>query len=228
VTSHVIRLRAGWGSVIILTAAVMAVSAAAYILTRSPAADAAGMPTPASHDKNWRTGHAAFARADARSCATCHDQSYCTACHNSDNPKEGYHKQNYAYTHYLDKFQDERECASCHDNQTFCVACHETAKGNATGGRPADHLAADWVSPAHADAARNELDACAACHDTDDAVCLQCHRSVNPHGNALAAIRNMGRGPWHDDDSYVCYKCHTRGDEFCSLCHEDGGEGPDR
>jgi hypothetical protein len=39
-------------------------------------------PVPRSHrDESWASGHAAAARGDVASCANCHAQSSCTACH---------------------------------------------------------------------------------------------------------------------------------------------------
>jgi hypothetical protein len=183
-------------------------------------AAAAGKPKPATHDHAWATEHATFAKGNVQGCYMCHEQSYCDACHASDNPKEAYHKTNYVYTHYLDKFIDDRECASCHDNQGFCVACHEDSKAE-SGGRPASHAQSGWTTAGHAEVVAYELDACAACHDPIGAepVCMRCHRSgISPHGENT--VTRMGKGPWHDDRGYVCSRCHDRGRDFCSKCHE--------
>ncbi len=209
----------------------LAVAGAAVVLiafiSLIPAKDAAaaGKPKPASHDAAWRTEHATFAESDVQSCYLCHEQSYCDACHASDNPKEAYHKTNYVYTHYLDKFIDDRECASCHDNQDFCVACHEARKA-AAGGRPASHAQPGWSTTGHAEVVAYELDACAACHDPVGAepVCMRCHRTgISPHGENT--VTRMGKGPWHEDKGYVCFRCHYRGGDFCAKCHEFEEEG---
>jgi len=215
-----------------LLACALALAVTFAFIAFRPHADeaaAAGMPKPATHDQNWRTGHAAFGKTEARDCAGCHDQSYCTACHNSDNPKEGFHKANYVYTHYLDKFLDERECASCHDNQTFCVACHWQFQNKSGALKPLYHNDPGWAASRHAAVARDDLDACASCHDSlnPEPVCLRCHRTVSPHAD-MSLINAMGKGPWHDNADYVCFKCHDRGDDFCGRCHDDdGGEGPE-
>ncbi|NIT36016.1 MAG: hypothetical protein GTN49_05865 [candidate division Zixibacteria bacterium] len=183
-------------------------------------AAAARRAKPATHDAAWAAEHATFAKSDVRSCYVCHEQSYCDACHASDDPKEAYHKTNYVYTHYLDKFIDDRECASCHDNQDFCVACHEASRA-AAGGRPASHGQPGWTTVGHADVVAYELDACAACHDPVGAepVCMRCHRSgISPHGEDT--VTRMGKGPWHEDRGYVCFRCHNRTD-FCTKCHPE-------
>jgi hypothetical protein len=189
-------------------------------------ASAAGMPKPATHDAAWASEHGTFARGDAASCYRCHEQSYCDACHASDNPLEAYHKTNYVYTHYLDKFIDERECSSCHDYQDFCVTCHEASRTASGGGRPASHAQPGWTTSGHAAVVAYELDACASCHDPVGAepVCMRCHRTgISPHGEDT--VTRMGKGPWHEDRGYVCFRCHNHGEDFCSKCHEYEGEG---
>ena len=213
---------------LVLAVAVVGISSA--LAARD--ADAAGIPKPANHDAAWRQGHSTAAKADARGCYSCHDQSYCTGCHNSDNPKEGFHKTNYVYTHYLDKYLDEKDCSACHDRQDFCNACHETTRATPGGGRPPNHHDPGWSAQGHAAVAPYEIDSCAACHDPAgaDPVCMQCHRTgVSPHGSDT--VTRMGKGPWHEDKGYVCYRCHGESEDFCGKCHEDeGGDGggPDR
>ncbi len=185
----------------------------------TPDAAAGGMPKPPTHDGAWRTGHATFAKGDVKSCYACHDQSYCTSCHNSDNPKEAYHKTNYRYTHYLDKFMDEKECATCHDRQEFCVSCHEDTAYENNAGRPPSHIDPGWTTSGHAEVAPAEIDTCASCHDVagTDPVCISCHRGINPHGNN--PITEADKGPWDKDTSYVCYKCHDQ-----SFFNENGNQ----
>ncbi len=175
-------------------------------------AAAAGKPKPATHDQAWANEHATFAKGDVQSCYLCHEQSYCDACHASDDPLEAYHKTNYVYTHYLDKFIEDTECASCHDNQEFCVTCHEDSEAEA-GGRPASHSQPGWSTVGHADVVAYELDACAACHDPIGAepVCMRCHRSgISPHGNN--PVIDVESGPWQTDKGYVCFQCHSTAD----------------
>ncbi len=175
-------------------------------------AAAAGKPKPATHDHAWADEHATFAKGNVQSCYLCHEQSYCDACHASDDPTEAYHKTNYVYTHYLDKFIEDSECASCHDNQEFCVTCHEDSKAEA-GGRPASHAQPGWSTAGHAEVVAYELDACAACHDPIGAepVCMRCHRSgISPHGDN--PVIGVERGPWQTDKGYVCFQCHSTAD----------------
>lgn len=220
------KIRLTPGAAVAVGGVVLAL-AAGWALWPVDDASAAGMPKPATHDDAWASEHGTFARGDAGSCYLCHEQSYCDACHASDNPKEAYHKTNYVYTHYLDKFIDDRECSSCHDNQDFCVACHEASRAT-SGGRPASHAQPGWTTSGHAAVVAYELDACASCHDPVGAepVCMRCHRSgISPHGEDT--VTRMGRGPWHDDKGYVCFRCHRSGGDFCSKCHEYEEEGPE-
>jgi len=195
-----------------------------FLAAPAEEAAAAGKPKPATHDAAWANEHGTFAKSNAASCYTCHEQHYCDACHASDDPTEAYHKTNYVYTHYLDKFIDDRECAACHDNQEFCVTCHETSAA-AGGGRPASHSQPGWTTAGHSAVVAYELDACAACHDPvgADPTCMRCHRTgISPHGDDT--VTRMGKGPWHDDKGYVCFQCHRTSGDFCGKCHEEPEE----
>jgi hypothetical protein len=202
------------GAAVLLIVAVVAFSSLSAVTCPALAGDEVVYKT---HDRGWIDDHSMDAKLDSKSCEMCHEREFCNACHFSDNPLKYFHNQNFVYTHTLDRYIDETECTSCHDYGSFCNACHTAAAG-----RPADHLSAGWTTTGHPEAARDDIENCAACHGdlAGERVCLNCHRIVNPHGDDF--LSGVSRGPWHDDPGYVCYECHSRtpGSGFCIACHE--------
>lgn len=187
------------------------------------------------HPPDWKHSHKFEANADGKSCAPCHqNETFCSDCHAGDNLTGFVHDLNYRYNHGLDAKAKEFECQSCHDFQTFCSECHD--RENAI---PLNHLNRNW-SPRnnpiyHAIAARQDIEACASCHDENRSTCAQpgCHndsdgiRGTNPSIHP-SNIDELGKGPWHDDRSFQCYQCHAytgvAGVGFCGYCHGDNGD----
>ena len=153
----------------------------------------------------------------------------CSDCHADDNLTGFTHDLNYRFNHALDAKGKEFQCQSCHDNESFCVPCHTQEDIF-----PTDHSSRQWSPRAnpstHADAARRDIERCAACHDEPQAVCGQpgCHRDgdgipgTDPTIHA-SSITDLGHGPWHDDPGYQCFQCHIStnqaGRGFCGYCH---------
>lgn len=186
----------------------------------------------ASHPEGWRHAHKYTATQDDPRCRTCHPSTdYCLDCHEGDNLQQTSHPLNYAFTHTLDARGKEKDCMVCHTNQDFCNDCHAREEV-----MPLNHSNASWPGRDHGVEAARDLESCAGCHDVADPTCLRCHRDLDnvlgtdpsPHGPGFESAR--GKGPWHDDLTYLCFRCHrplasNREAGFCNYCHEIGAGG---
>ena len=182
--------------------------------------------TSLMHDPGWKHDHKFSTDLGGETCVPCHQaESFCGSCHAGDNLVETVHELNYRASHGLDAKSDEFLCQTCHEPQTFCSSCHAGA-----GHIPLDHMASDWARPpyAHAEAAMQDVETCAACHSTDSPVCANCHFDTDGILGTNAPIHPasmevMGEGPWHDDPGFQCFTCNvynrTAGTGFCGYCH---------
>ncbi len=80
---------------------------------------------PESHTARWKDDlHGKYAALDRTTCAVCHQQDYCSRCHNelprSHVPlplfKNG--------AHAVPAMLDQRACMTCHTFQNTCASCH--------------------------------------------------------------------------------------------------------
>lgn len=178
------------------------------------------------HEPNWKHEHKFATDLGGQNCVPCHEpQAFCAGCHAGDNLVETVHELNYLDSHGIDARGDEIQCQTCHDRETFCASCHA---GN--GHEPLDHMSFGWAHPPydHAQAAQQDVEACAACHSTESPICANCHFDTdgiigtNPPIHP-ASMDYLGEGPWHDDSGFQCFTCHvdTRqaGTGFCGYCH---------
>lgn len=195
---------------------------------------------PADHIADWVLDHPEVARRDARTCETCHRQTYCQECHDgaalglaikgkTDAPidrvgplataQEGenvlilqrVHELNYRYTHPIDVESKKSDCSVCHETSTFCVACHKP-ENDLERYRPVWHEVAGFASEfGHAELARNDIEVCARCHD-ESAAEPTCLRchKTITSPHPDGFMRDV-HGPWHDDDNAVCFVCHDPG-----------------
>ncbi|HUU45829.1 MAG TPA: cytochrome c3 family protein [Acidobacteriota bacterium] len=206
---------------------------------------------PGNHVADWILDHVEYARSDAPSCAICHTRTYCQECHDgaalglairgeagapadrigpTAAAHEGSdllilqrtHNLNYIFTHGTEVRSKTSDCATCHEMPSFCNACHNP-EDDARRFRPVWHGAPGAFDFAHAEMARNDIEACAACHDVSatEPECLRCHQStVSPHSDGFMEDIH---GDWHDNDDAVCFVCHDNsrhaGQGFCGRCH---------
>ncbi len=141
------------------------------------------------------TGRHTVNRGNIRTCANCHDRTFCTDCHAKSTKlkpdikfpqKVGLHlvhRGDYIATHRFDVARLGYTCNRCH-GRSFCVDCHQ-ARGVRYAGSssPASPHPPGWVTN-HGMAARANIISCASCHDKGaKSNCVKCHgpAGINPH-----------------------------------------------
>ncbi|MGD8873315.1 MAG: cytochrome c3 family protein [Gemmatimonadota bacterium] len=162
---------------------------------------------PDSHESVFfLDAHSGLAAANESNCSTCHEEQFCVSCH--DGPVGGgYHESNFVARHQAEAFGRDTECANCHNTAVFCRECHVQV-GLASSGRLGSGYHNDgpvWLIR-HGQAARQNLESCASCHQQID--CTQCHGvlgafKVSPHGVSFDAERAWARSP------RTCLACHV-------------------
>ncbi|MHB1862003.1 MAG: cytochrome c3 family protein [Gemmatimonadaceae bacterium] len=181
----------------------------------TPAIDALPAPGPDSvfgvrirpqpvHAPGVLKNHPAQAAAGG-ACAACHARAFCVDCHQGQ--KAQYHAPNFVSQHGSHAYQNDTQCTACHSTEVFCRSCHlQTGRGARTRTNAPFHSSQPLWLLNHGQAARQGLDACAACHT--QASCAQCHSAtggwgVNPHPSDFDARRAQRRNP------QSCLLCHA-------------------
>jgi hypothetical protein len=161
---------------------------------------------PESHASAFfQEAHGTLASADGSSCATCHQESFCVACH--EGPSDGgYHPANFVARHSAVAYGRDAECATCHNTTVFCRTCH-VENGMGSQGRlgPGYHDAEPVWLLRHGQAARQNLESCTSCHKQRE--CMQCHSTlgsfqISPHPADFDAEAAWARNP------RTCLACH--------------------
>ncbi len=176
---------------------------------------------PENHNEMWLHGHRSEARDNRDECSMCHAQASCQDCHQGYNIMVEIHEKDYLLQHALEARLKFSDCTTCHDSQEFCQSCHEDEGVS----QPLNHLTDfDWAESGHARPAIDNVEICAACHGGSASVCIDCHyegSGYNPHPADYGS--RLGKGPWHEDKTYMCYDCHFDQEEmqagFCGYCH---------
>lgn len=154
----------------------------------------------------FHESHATLAAADDGSCVTCHTESYCTDCHDAPSGAS-YHPPGFVSGHTAVAFGRADDCAACHETAAFCRACHIESGFGSVGRLAAGYHDAEpiWLLR-HGQAARQNLESCASCHEQRD--CVQCHGvlgafKVSPHQPGFDAERAWATSP------RTCLACHV-------------------
>jgi len=92
---------------------------------RSQCAACHAVMRPATHTARWKDDfHGKYAALDRTTCATCHQQDYCSRCHNelprSHVPLPLFKNGGHAVPAML----DQRACLTCHTFTNTCASCH--------------------------------------------------------------------------------------------------------
>jgi hypothetical protein len=158
------------------------------------------------HPPGFARAHGPTAASGQLNCAGCHQQRFCTSCHQGEGERR-YHEFNFVSRHASSAYARQTSCTSCHNTETFCRACHQQsgiAGTNTSRASGAAHGAQPLWLLQHGQAARQGLQSCAGCHQQTD--CLRCHSTVtqrvNPHGPDFDARRMSAR------NRIVCLYCH--------------------
>ena len=130
---------------------------------------AAGTPSePASHQTDWRTGHALDARFDAGECTMCHQavgaSLTCDQCH-SGAAFQSPHPSSFVHSRAKIRGGGLADCQTCHEPETFCAPCHQQQLI-----MPFNHNRPGWAMPRpstggiHVRKAEDDLESCVICH----------------------------------------------------------------
>jgi hypothetical protein len=199
----------------------------------------AELKPPANHkESRFLSQHGVKAKRDPASCATCHTQESCVACHRNrpaavlalhpagperaigariERKKPGYHTVDFADRHAPIASSSPGSCNACHA-RTECLECHRPNAGAAGVYHPAGFLSR------HPAAAFNRQTDCAGCHN-QAVFCVTCHKQ-----SGLVATGPLSQG-YHDANGAFalnhgvaarqniesCIACHAERD--CLTCH---------
>jgi len=148
------------------------------------------------HRSDFQVSHPIAARTNPQLCSSCHENNYCTDCHNAFAPGDlsiESHRRGWRNVPLVDHdlyVDDPYSCATCHPDSSVLPS--------STG----------WNN-AHAREARKNLATCQACHPNGD-ICLTCHSArnglmVNPHPKDWNDMSdNLDRA----SGGKTCRKCH--------------------
>ncbi|HTI64931.1 MAG TPA: hypothetical protein VL524_15505 [Gemmatimonadaceae bacterium] len=158
------------------------------------------------HPYDFVRAHGPSAATRRLDCAGCHEQRYCTNCHQGTGQRR-YHVYDYVYRHASEAYARETNCTSCHNTEVFCRSCHAQSVGIAANSQrrsgPAHSAQPLWLLQ-HGEAARQSMPSCVSCHQQTD--CIKCHSSfgsrINPHGPNFDAARMQKKNPT------LCTYCH--------------------
>jgi predicted CXXCH cytochrome family protein len=174
-----------------------------------------------SHQAGFDRNHRLQARAQPESCALCHEQTFCSECHSKTNSprvdlqfpervdRSFIHRNDFLSRHSIEASADEATCQRCHGTD-FCQSCHQ--RNGLVPGAPGGlnpHPGGFGTRAGHGVAARQDIVACAACHDQGAASnCVTCHRSGGAGGNPHPQSWLMKHGNEEIGRNAMCKVCH--------------------
>lgn len=200
----------------------------------------AKLEEPQSHkDANFQARHGGLSKKGNATCANCHTQQSCLACHRAtpavavklssagadrgqgaqiERKRPVSHTANFADTHGPLAKAEPKSCTACHA-RVECLDCHRPNPGSADSYHPAGFLAR------HPASAYNRQTDCAECHN-QQAFCTQCHLQ-----SGFGSNNGLLTGKFHDSKgSFLlghgqaarlniesCITCHSEKD--CLACH---------
>ena len=200
-------------------------------------------PAPPSHaNEDWALIHGGSARSETASCANCHTQPSCTACHLFSGGKARaviaalpsadiapgvsrsaitgtVHPADIARRHGSLAATGKVACTACH-TQESCAVCHAGSDSRA-------FHAANFVERHATDAFARSSD-CQSCHNTEK-FCRDCHARVGIAAQSgMNAAFHTGQPLWflsHGQAARTglesCAACHRQND--CVRCHSAVG-----
>lgn len=156
------------------------------------------------HPRDFESSHRVTAASGDLTCAGCHSQRFCAACHAGET-RRAFHPANFLAGHSADQYAADANCASCHNTEVFCRSCHVQLGLGSRVARGANfHNAQPQWLLQHGRAARQDLRSCTTCHAQQ--TCMRCHATtgwgVSPHGADFNATRLGGKA------MAMCARCH--------------------
>jgi hypothetical protein len=145
-----------------------------------------------THAGNFVAEHMRPARSAPETCASCHDQTFCTDCHASTVglkvevkfpervERDFIHRNDFISRHAIEQKADPASCATCHGT-TFCQTCHTAQNLTSRGSDPRSPHPPGFTIPGSAEfhgvEARRDIANCASCHDQGArSNCVGCHK----------------------------------------------------
>ena len=178
-----------------------------------------------SHQGDFLRRHPAIARSATQSCASCHDQNFCLDCHARtamapvevtlvDRPDRRFiHRNDFLGRHAVEARADSASCQRCHSTAS-CDGCHRVERVAAGSPGALDPHPKGWAvrgfgAAFHGDAARRDIQSCAACHDEGaETNCVECHKlggiGGNPHPASFRARHSLAEAAAEGR----CAPCH--------------------
>jgi hypothetical protein len=181
-----------------------------------------------SHAGDFKRNHGAVARTSAAACATCHDQTFCADCHSPATTPAGpairwpeevqrdfIHRGDFQGRHMIEAGANPSSCARCHGT-AFCESCHKQSNVAAptnpfAAGEREPHPTNWGTSAEHGKAARRNILACAACHESNAGnalLCAGCHAVGGLGGNPHPAGFLKKYDAEDQTERPVCKVCH--------------------
>jgi hypothetical protein len=183
----------------------------------------------AEHTPDFIERHKRIAADDSRFCANCHNEDFCTDCHDGRIRPRTIHPSDYLNMHAIEARMETQKCQSCHRESSFCLDCHmrvgvsESSPPNAKNSGRFHPPKSIWSDPPatpehHAFQAERNLNQCVSCHTERD--CVACHGALgvgagfDPHRNGFVGgcAAQMRRNP------RPCYTCHEPTDAVLAQC----------
>jgi len=181
-----------------------------------------GNPLGLDHGARFDLTHATRAKAHPASCAACHAEAECQACHDGIGKPLRIHANDFVLAHSAQARTQMVRCESCHRMQSFCVPCHERAgvsresavalRAGSLSIHPPPEVWVENPGPQHHGLqATRDLPQCISCHREE--TCMSCHsqrglrgtdRAINPHPAGFAARCRMLAAK----NDRPCVKCH--------------------
>ena len=178
------------------------------------------------HDKEWVVRHRWAAADRGAVCASCHQESECTRCHDGSRRPSAVHPNDWLKLHAQQSRRGSPRCAGCHTEQRFCAECHarlgisQSAAPDARSGARHHPPVGEWTRGPnrHAKEAKRSLSSCVSCHAERD--CVRCHAqggerpAASPHPSGFA--NNCGK--LLRANPRACRACHGNTNYLSDRC----------
>lgn len=162
--------------------------------------------TRTAHPAGFANAHGTAAGAGGESCTSCHEQNFCSSCHQGADSKR-FHPANFAARHSDAVYGSDGECSSCHNRESFCQSCHTGLGLNSTGRRTTTfHNAQSVWLLQHGQPARQNMESCTSCHTQNS--CTRCHATNAKGGWGVSPHGSMDVTGIKDKNQAVCQRCH--------------------